>query len=454
MNRVYETKTYDLNAEAGVISSIINDPDLLPKVHNSIREFFFYRKRNGMIWRAIITLYKEDKPIDLISVLYWLKLNETFPQDEMTCYLNEIVDMVISPSLDSLKHFIEIIADQYQVRQKEKMSLTIMQETKKHTSFSKIKKILNDYEVLSIDTNEYKPVFPETIGKIINIANKEDEDAIDKGITRQRGLSIGFPSLDRYTRMRPKNTYCIAARPNMGKTSLMLIIALNLIKRGYRVGIVSLEMSKEQLMEKLISYTQEISNTNFLALHEAQQIERRKRLLQYLGNNVHNLIIDDYSTEMSEIRNSIYDMHRRDKLDLIIVDYLQLTHIEGWRENRNQEVTTISRMFKSDIATKLQIPVLALSQLSRAPEMRKNRRPILSDLRESGSLEQDFTIVMFIYRDEEYGIFLDSKGRSTKGIAEIQIAKNRFGPKGIKRLGFKNEYALFFDLEKGHEGTI
>ena len=172
----------------------------------------------------------------------------------------------------------------------------------------------------------------------------------------------------------------------------------------------------------------------------------RNELDEFLGPNIDNLIIDDYSTEISEIKNSIYNQHRINKLDLIVIDYLQLITINNSQKNRNQEITKISRIIKSDISTKLIIPVLELSQLNRGLESRGNKRPVLSDLRESGSIEQDVTTVLFIYRDEEYRIFIDKNGNSTKGVAEIGISKNRFGPKGILKLKFISEFALFQDF--------
>ena len=442
-----QTIAHDLNAEGAILSCIINDNSLLGNFVNRINPDIFYRKRNVVIYKTMKKLYSNDEPIDIISIRNHIFSNyQSIDKTDLDEYLMEISDMFLAPTKENLNQFIKIVIDKYQIRTKEKMAQTILHATSKPTDYTFIKDILRSYNVLSIEDEELLSITPEALGSIIKTANKEDLEAIEQGVLRTRGLPTGFKILDKFMRMRPKNVYCIAARPSLGKTSLMLKIILNLIMMSYRVMLISLEMSKEELMEKLISMTHGISNDDFRNLHPSGQIKLRNELSEFLGLNINNLVIDDYSTDINEIKNSIYNQHKTKQLDLVVVDYLQLININNSSENRNQEVTKISRILKSDISTKLIIPVLELSQLNRGLENRSNKRPMLSDLRESGSLEQDMTTVLFIYRDEEYGNFVDKNGKSTKGVAEISISKNRFGPKGILKLKFINEFALFQDL--------
>ena len=441
------TISFDINAEGAILSCIINDNSLLGNFINRIKPCIFHRKRNAIIFETMKSLYSNSEPIDVISIRnYIFSHYQSIDKTDLDEYLMEVSDMLLAPTKENLNQYIKIVIDKYQIRIKEKMAQTILHATSKPTEYSFIKDILSSYNVLPIEDEELSSVIPEALSSIIKTANEEDAKAIEEGVVRTRGLSTGFKTLNKYVKLRPKNVYCIAGRPSLGKSSLALKIVLNLIMQGYKVMLLSLEMSKEELMEKLISMTAGISNDDFRALHPSEQIKMRNELDEFLGPNIDNLIIDDYSTEISEIKNSIYNQHRINKLDLIVIDYLQLITINNSQENRNQEITKISRIIKSDISTKLIIPVLELSQLNRGLESRGNKRPVLSDLRESGSIEQDVTTVLFIYRDEEYRIFIDKNGNSTKGVAEIGISKNRFGPKGILKLKFISEFALFQDF--------
>jgi len=389
-------------------------------------------------------LHSENKPIDLVSIRNHVDSNFQIDKEDLSEYLNELSEMVQCPIEDNLKEYISIVIGKYQIRKKEKMAYQIIETAKRPIDYNEIKRIMSDNNILSIDDIVESPAMTESLYQVIKNVNAEGIESIEKGMKRMNGLSSGFTTLDKFVRFRPQNTYCIAARPGMGKTSLALKIALNSIMENYKVLIISLEMSKEELMEKLISFTQHITNDDFRALHESEQIKGRNELAEFLGYKSNNLIIDDYSVEIHEIKNSIYNAHRTNKIDMVIIDYLQLIDIDGSTENRNQEITRISRMIKGEISKRLQIPVIALSQLNRGVEQRENKRPVLSDLRESGSLEQDFSFVMFIYRDEEYGIFLDKRtNKSTENVAELHIAKNRFGSKGVIKMTFEKRYALF-----------
>jgi len=441
---MYPTIAYDVNAEAALLSCFINDIELFGKYINRLKPDIFYRKRNSVIFKSMKELHSENKPIDLVSLRNHIDSNSEIDKSDINEYLNELGDMIQCPIENNLKEYIAIVVGKYQIRQKERMAYQIIETSKRPVDYQEIKKILFSNNVLSIDDVTESSVIVESLHQIIKNVNAESIECIEKGVKRINGLNSGFRILDKFVKFRPQNTYCIASRPGMGKSSISLKMALNNIMEDYKVLFISLEMSKEELMEKLISFTQRITNDEFRALHESEQIIRRNELSEFLGYKSNNLIIDDNSVEIHEIKNSIYNEHRTNKIDLVVIDYLQLITIDGSTENRNQEITKISRMIKSEISKKLQIPVIVLSQLNRGVEQRDNKRPVLSDLRDSGSIEQDMSFVMFIYRDEEYGIFLDKRtGKSTEGVAELHIAKNRFGSKGLIKMKFEKNYALF-----------
>jgi replicative DNA helicase len=255
------------------------------------------------------------------------------------------------------------------------------------------------------------------------------------------GLPTGFAELDQMTSgLQPSDMVIVAGRPSSGKTSLALSIAQNAAHKGHTVGVVSLEMSKEQLVARMLCSEARINLHRFRGGFLSR--DEWGRLAEALGRLVESRIFIDDTPALSaiEIRAKARRLKHEHGLDLLIVDYLQLMAGRGKIESRQQEVSQISRDLKA-IAKDISVPVIAISQLSRAPEARTDHRPQLSDLRESGSLEQDSDVVMFVYREEMYGATEENAG-----IAEIIIGKQRNGPVGTVRLAFLKEFTRFENL--------
>jgi replicative DNA helicase len=255
------------------------------------------------------------------------------------------------------------------------------------------------------------------------------------------GLPTDFKELDRLlSGLWPQDLVILAARPGMGKTALALTVALNVAKNGVPVGFFSLEMSKEQLVQRLLAAEAKIDQKR---LRTARlEDEDWQKLIDAAGRvSAAPIYINDTpAPSVREIRAKAKRLKGERGLGLIVVDYLQLMQSTRRTENRQQEIAEISRSLKG-LAKELDLPVLALSQLSRAVEQRQEKRPVMSDLRESGSLEQDADVIMFIYREEYY-----LKDSEKKGIAEIIVAKQRNGPVGTVELAFLKEYACFVNL--------
>jgi len=302
---------------------------------------------------------------------------------------------------------------------------------------------MNRYSHLDTSTNGDKP---ETMLSIINKAIRETEDAIKTGTQRVLGLKFGYPKLDRVMSLRPGNTYCIAARPAMGKTSFVLNIIDNLLQEGKRIYLVSTEMQKEEIMEKFITMKQAISNEDFRSLPEEHKLERYKELYSYNAAKNSELLIDSSSFQLYDTIARIRALHKEKPLDLVVIDYLQQLELDG-NINRVQVVSEITRKYKL-LSSELKIPIIEVSQLSRKVEERAIKIPILSDLRESGSIEQDMSGVIFIYRPAYYGIEEDDEGNDISNLAEIMIAKNKFGRRGKIKYIFDNETTLFREIKK------
>jgi replicative DNA helicase len=418
----------------------------LYKVFSRISKKIFYMKSHQAIWQAIKILYEDNKVIDIVTISNIIEVEKLYPQS-LKEIINEIADISLMPTLESLQHHISVLIEMYMVREKEYFAKRILQKAQSKTKYSELVSIANEHNVMFIDDRDAREFKPRDLEQIINTLNKESEDSIESGKARNRGLSTGFTTIDTMFTLRPQNVYCVAARPAMGKTSLTLKIALNVARGGFRVMFFSLEMSQDELLEKIISILYGMSNDDLRAMSEPELIAIRNKTSKYLAENLKNFIIDDYASDIQEIKSAAYDIHREEQLDLIVIDYLQLVESSSNEDNRNQEITKISRIIKTQISKKLQIPVIVVSQLNRSLESRKDRRPKLQDLRESGSIEQDMTSVLFLYRDEYYGIDVDRKGRSTKNIAEAIVEKNRFGKAPFrKRIEFDAESANFRDI--------
>lgn len=431
----------NVEAEQSVLGSMIIDRNAIAQAGEALRGEDFYRENHKMIFQAIISLFQKDIPVDLITLLENLKSTERLEAAGGITYVTQLRDSV--PSTANLESYIKIVKDKSVLRKLIRSSSEIIEES--YSKQDDVPKVLDGAEkrIFDIAQNREKSDF-EAMSTVLERGFAEIERLYNnKGeIT---GVPSGFPELDAKTSGFQKgDMVLIAARPSMGKTTFALNIGeYAALRAGKSVVIFSLEMSKEQLAYKLLCSE---ANVDMLKLRtgnlEDQDWDNIAKASGPLAGA--KIYIDDTAgISVMEMRSKCRRMKIEHGIDLIIIDYLQL--MSGSGESRQQEVSEISRSLKA-IAKEMQCPVIALSQLSRAPEQRNDHRPMLSDLRESGSIEQDADLVMFLYRDEYY-----NKETEQKNIAECIIAKQRNGPTGTVNLAWIGQYSKFGRLDIIHQ---
>ena len=431
----------DLGAEKSVLGSMMIDKDAITVVSEILTGEDFYTRQNQVLFEAMVELNNEGKPVDPITLKN--KLVEKNVPDEIIS-ADFIRDMLSSvPTSANAKYYAGIVAEKATLRRLIKtveqvandcynMSGpldTILEETEKQV-FKVVQKRSDD---------DYVP-----ISTVVNRAlDKISIAAKNKGAVT--GIATGFTDLDYKTAgMQPSDLVLIAARPSMGKTAFALNIVENVaIKQHKTIAVFSLEMSKEQLVNRMFSLESHVDAQKLRVgnLDEADW-ENLIEGAGVIGDS--GLIIDDTpGISIGELRSKCRKYKLEHGLQMIIIDYLQLMTGSGKSaESRQQEISEISRSLKA-LARELKVPVIALSQLSRAVEQRPDHRPMLSDLRESGAIEQDADVVMFLYRDDYY-----NKDTDKKGISEVIIAKQRNGPIGTVELAWIPELTKFANLER------
>lgn len=427
-------------AEQSVIGGIMIDPACVSLISEIIPDgSMFYDHSYGAVYDAILELNKEGRAIDIVTLQN--KLKEKKVPDEISGldYLGELIAAV--PTSAHAKHYANIVAEKSVLRDlikvteeisrdcyQGKENLTDLLEATEKKVFSIVQK-RNVGDLVPIDQ-----VVLESL-EIIEKASKTTGDVT--------GLASGFIDLDHKTAgMHPGNLVLIAARPAMGKTSFVLSLAKNVVVTQQKpIVMFSLEMSKTELVNRLLSMDSKVDSAKFKT---GNLSEGDWESLMESGGNIGGspLILDDSSTTIGEIRSKCRKLKLERDIQLVIIDYLQLMNGNGRSDSRQQEISEISRALKL-MAKELKIPVIALSQLSRQVEQRPDHRPMLSDLRESGAIEQDADMVLFIYRDEVY-----NKDSEKKNIAEIIIAKQRSGPIGTVELAWLPEYTQFGNLAR------
>ena len=430
-----------LEAEQSVVGSMIMDKDAIFTATEMLQTDDFYHKQYGMLFDAMVELNRDGKPVDLITLQNKLK-EKAVPQEVSSLeFVGDLVRAV--PTSANIKYYCNIVKENAMKRKLIRVMEDIENEcyVGQESLESVLDKTEHDvFELLSSrTTGDYVPIRQV----VLNALGKIEKASQQNGTVT--GIPTGFIDLDyRTAGLQPSDLILVAARPSMGKTAFVLNIAQYVaFHENMCTAIFSLEMSKEQLVNRLFSLearvdaqalrTGNLSDADWTKLTESAGI---------IGDS--DLIIDDTpGITISEMRSKCRKYKLEKDLKLIIIDYLQLMSGSGRNsDSRQQEISEISRSLKA-LARELNVPVVALSQLSRAVEQRPDHRPMLSDLRESGAIEQDADVVMFIYRDDYY-----NKDTEYKGISEIIIAKQRNGPIGTVNLAWLPEYTKFANLER------
>ena len=435
----------DLEAENSVLGSLLLDKDAIIKVADFLNPTDFYMDNNAKIYETMLALFEQRTPIDMITLTSKLKEQKILDEVGGASYLSNLVNSV--PSAAHVVHYGKIVASKATLRRLINASIEITNLG--YGEKDDIDVLLDSAEqkLFSVSQKHFRQNFIPIKSILSESFDRIDELHREKG--KLRGISTHFKDLDNLLAgLQRSDLIILAGRPSMGKTSLALNIASNIAtKEEAEVGIFSLEMSKEQLVDRLLCSEAAVDSwklrTGNLSDEDFPKIGHAMGVLSEAP-----IFIDDSpNSNVMEIRTKARRLQAEHGLGLIVVDYLQL--MEGrYNENRVQEISEISRSLKA-LARELEVPVVALSQLSRAVEQRPDKIPQLSDLRESGSIEQDADVVIFIYRDDYY-----HPDSSRKMEADIFIKKHRNGPTGQVRLIFKPDQMRFRDAEKRSEEEL
>ncbi len=428
-------------AEQAVIGAMIMSRDAILSASELVTGDDFYQQRFGILFNVILELYNEGKPADIVTIQERLKTKDV-PQDMTSLtFISGIARSV--PTAANVRHYAHIVHDKAVLRQLIRNAESI--ENLCYQDKEEIDAILDKSEKSIFDLSQNRRTSDfENIRDVVLTA-LDNIEAASKNAGSVTGIATGFYELDYMTAgLQNSDLILLAARPSMGKTALALNIAEHAaMKSKVPTAIFSLEMSKVQLVNRLLSMNSRVEaqsiRTGNLTVNDWSALTDSARLLSESP-----LYIDDTpSISISELRAKCRKLKLEHDLKLIIIDYLQLMSGNGkGNESRQQEISDISRALKA-VAREINCPVVALSQLSRAVEQRPDKRPMLSDLRESGAIEQDADIVMFIYRDEYY-----NHDSEKKGTAEVIIAKQRNGSVGKIDLGCQLQYTRFTNLMK------
>lgn len=433
---------HSVEAEQSVVGAMLMDKDAILAASEIICGDDFYQNAYGVIFDSMVELFNEGKPVDLITLQERLKEKEVPPEISSLEFVRDLVAAV--PTSANVRYYAQIVSDKAVMRKLIKMNDELSNIC--YAGNEPLESVLEKTEksvfqlLQNRNAGEYVPIRQV----VMNALEKVEKASKSKGTVT--GIPTGFIDLDyKLSGLQPSDLVLVAARPSMGKTAFVLNIAQYVAFRKDKcTAIFSLEMSKEQLVNRLFSLE---SQVDAQALRTGNMKDSDwEKLIEAAGIiGQSNLIIDDTpSISISELRSKCRKYKMEHGLDLIIIDYLQLMSgsVGGRSESRQQEISDISRSLKA-LARELNVPVIALSQLSRAVEQRPDKRPMLSDLRESGAIEQDADVVMFIYRDEYY-----NKDSEYKKQAEIIIAKQRNGPVGTVHLAWLGEYTKFANLSR------
>ena len=432
---------HNVEAEQAIIGGILLDPEALGNVIEVIEPKDFYHEAHQAIYQQILNLFERGEPIDIITLTESLQMRQLLERCGGAPYITGLTDVVVTSA--NIVHYAKIVKEKATLRKLIQVTSDIFSrcfelDTNVDSFLDEVEK-----QIFTIAENKVHPDY-YPIREVV----KESFERIEK-LTQAKefitGVSTGFDDLDRYTAgFQPSDLIIVAGRPGMGKTAFALNVAQHCAgKHGIGVGIFSLEMSKNQLVTRMLCSEAQVDSQRLRRGYI--EFPEMQRLIQAAGTLAEAPIyIDEAATTVLEIRATARRMMVENGIGLIIVDYLQLMKGRAGAERREQEISEISRSLKI-LAKELDVPIIAISQLNRRVEDRKDRRPEMADLRESGAIEQDADLILFIYRDEVYNSDSPDKGK-----AEIIIGKQRNGPIGKVELAFRGEFTRFDNLAPGN----
>jgi replicative DNA helicase len=442
----------NLEAESSVLGGILLENDAINIVLELLRPEDFYRESHRKVFRAMIELTDRSEPVDLITLSDYLSGRGELDAVGGSAYLASLADFV--PTAANISYYARIVREKSILRSLIRTATEIA--TRGYEEQGNVEEFLDTAEKVIFDISEKKiKASFVAVGDMI----KDTLKTVEKLYERKEmvtGVPTGYEDLDKLTAgLQPSDLIIVAGRPSMGKTAFSLNIAANAAFAGVGVAVFSLEMAKEQLVLRMLCSEARVNNSKVRSGYLA---ERDFPKLASAAGRLHEALIyidDTPAISVLELRAKARRLvrDRSKKVGLIVIDYLQLMRGMGGASNREQEISEISRSLKA-LAKELTVPVIAISQLNRRVEDRGDRRPMMSDLRESGAIEQDADVIMFIYRDEVYNQHSEEKGK-----AEIIVAKQRNGPIDKVDLTFLNEFMRFenytprddFDYEEAEE---
>lgn len=431
---------HNSEAEQTVLASTLIDHVAVEKVINLLSSEDFYYEANREIFDSIKQVHIQNIPVDILTVSEELKKRGKIDYVGGFEYLAKLTENIITSK--NVEAYCNIIREKSTLRKLISASNEIIEKGYKENDDVQRIIELAESRIFSISQNRSINSFSEIKDVLMTVFNSLEERAMNKGSIT--GLTTGYNDLDRMTSgLQRSDLVLLAARPSMGKTALALNIAMNSVKTGASVALFSLEMSKEQYVQRIISMESMVDSSKLRTGNlDDDDWTRLISTMSTISN--YNIFIDDSAAiSVFEVMSKCRRLKIEKGLDLIVIDYLQLMSDGTNSNNRQQEISNISRGLKA-LAREMDCPVMALSQLSRAPELRQDHRPIMSDLRESGAIEQDADVVLMLYRDEYY--FKEESEK--KGITDVIIAKQRNGPVGTVELAWISQYTKFGNIQK------
>ncbi|MBC3804854.1 replicative DNA helicase [Acetobacterium fimetarium] len=432
---------HNIEAEQSVLGAILMEESNIARAEELLSPDDFYRGAHKEIYQCMLDLHNERKPIDTVTLINSLRNRGVLDKIGGAGYLSELIEMV--PINRNYIEYCQIVHEKGVIRNLIHTATQILEDS--YGSYDNVGDLVDraEQEIFKVSqgrrTGDFQSI-QETLGTTLS-----QIEAIESNKGKLTGIETGFAELNHITSgLQPSDLIIVAARPSMGKTAFALNIAQNAaIKDNRSVAIFSLEMAKEQLVQRMLCAASLVDSNNVRTGNLSKE-DWERIVVGYNTLFGASIFIDDTpGISISEIRSKCRRLKTEKALDLIVIDYLQLMGGGGRSENRQNEISEMSRGLKA-LAREMEAPVIALSQLSRAPDARTDHHPVMSDLRESGSIEQDADVIMLLFREYYY-----EKNPEIKNIAEVNIAKQRNGPTGTIRLAWIPEYTKFNDLAIG-----